>query len=452
MHLKTCWFCNYFTFYFSISMVQSDHSGRSGKGCGCIWSHINLDFVRISLLWFVIFFYTLFGAAVFSALERPSELEAHCRWNRQLAEFVQDHQVPLEDLRELLGHYEGAIAAGIRMEPRRPRWDFSGAFYFVATVVSTIGFGMAAPATLNGKIFLIFYGLIGCSTTILFFNLFLERMITLITFLTRRCRKQKQRTKLSKKHIVPHLNTQPENGDGQEDWKPSVYYVTLILATVALLVNCGASGLYSAMEDWSYPESMYFCFVAFSTMGFGDMVSGQKAHYEARLVYQIANSVMIILGVSCTYSLFSVTAIIIKQMLNWILSKLFSLHCCRSQGCCSVTGLKVKEPANQQIQNTSNHQGTCHVVKASHPSKSKCKCASTAVETVCQSQDTVKTGPTFEHEIRDLEKLPTYDAEKEVFSAVSKNCHHHSVQEDVRTVTLSNHQQQETNINAKPIL
>lgn len=139
MQLKTCWFCHLFTYYFLILMVQSDRSGRSRKDCGCMWSHINLDFVQIFLLWFVIVFYTLFGAAVFSALERPSELEAHCKWNRQLAEFVQDHQVPLEDLRELLGHYEGAIAAGIQMEPRTPRWDFSGAFYFVATVVSTIG-------------------------------------------------------------------------------------------------------------------------------------------------------------------------------------------------------------------------------------------------------------------------------------------------------------------------
>ncbi|XP_043115093.1 potassium channel subfamily K member 13 [Puntigrus tetrazona] len=437
MQPKTCWLCHLFTFYFSILMVQSDCSGRSRKGCGCIWSHINVEFARIFLLWFGIVFYALFGAAVFSALERPSELEAHCRWNRQLAEFVQDHRVPSEDLRELLGHYEEAVAAGIRMEARRPRWDFSGAFYFVATVASTIGFGMAAPATLNGKIFLIFYGLIGCAATILFFNLFLERMITLITFLTNRCRKQKQKTKPSKRRIVSNLNTQLEHGDEREGWKPSVYYVTLILATVAILVNCGASGLYSAMEDWSYLESMYFCFVAFSTMGFGDMVSGQKAHYETRWAYQVANSLMIILGVSCTYSLFSVTAIVIKQMLNWILAKLFGLHCCRSRGCRSLTSVKVKEPANQQTQNASGHRGARHAVKARLPSESKRKCASTAVETVCQSLDTANRGPSFENEIRDPCKLSKDDAEKEVFSAVSKNrhlSHHRNAREDVRIV------------------
>lgn len=374
-------------------------------------------------------------------------MEAHCRWDRQLDEFVQDHRVSSEDVRELLGHYEEAIAAGIRMDPRRPRWDFSGAFYFVATVLSTIGFGMAAPATHNGKIFLIFYGLIGCATTMLFFNLFLERMITLITFLTNRCRKQKQRTKQSKTHIVPNVNTHPENGDIHESWKPSVYYVTLILAVVALLVNLGASGLYSAMEDWSYLESMYFCFVAFTTMGFGDMVSGQKAYYEVRCVYQVANSLMIILGVSCTYSLVSVTAIIIKQMLNWILAKLFSMHCCFS-----ITTPKVKEAANQQIQNASSHQSTCHVVKASCSSKSKCKCASSAVETVCQSGDTANSAPSFERQIRHSDRLSEDGAAKELCSAVSKNRHLCVMQEDVRTVALSNQQQQETNINPSLIL
>lgn len=120
-------------------MVQSDYSSGTKNGCGCIWSHFNLGMARILLLWLVIVLYTLLGAAVFSALERPSELEAHCKWNRQLAEFIQDHQIPAEELHQLLGNYEVAVATGIRMEPRRPRWDFSGAFYFVATVVSTIG-------------------------------------------------------------------------------------------------------------------------------------------------------------------------------------------------------------------------------------------------------------------------------------------------------------------------
>jgi len=54
MQLKTCWFCPLYTFYFWILMAQSDHSGR--KDCGCIWSRVNIDLVRIFLLWFVIFF------------------------------------------------------------------------------------------------------------------------------------------------------------------------------------------------------------------------------------------------------------------------------------------------------------------------------------------------------------------------------------------------------------
>ncbi|XP_051965518.1 potassium channel subfamily K member 13 [Xyrauchen texanus] len=407
-------------------MLQSDNSSRTRHVCGSFWSHINFYVARIFLLLLVIVLYTLFGAAVFSALERPSELEANFKWNRQLAEFVQDHQIPSEELRELLGHYEEAIAAGIRMEPQRTRWDFSGAFYFVATVVSTIGFGMTAPATLNGKLFLIFYGLIGCATTNLFFNLFLERMITLITFLTRMCFKHKQ---LNKILIASHLNTEPGDIDGHENWKPSVYYVTLILAALAFLINCFASGLYSAMEDWSYLESMYFCFVTFSTMGFGDMVSGQKAHYEDRWVYQIANSLAILLGVSFTYSVFILTSILIKQMLNLILAKLCSLcHSSYQDGedepCCySITGLEVKEPVNQQIQNTTRHHS--HVVKASLPSMSKCKCASAAIEAICNSgmQCTVNSNPIHgcsggaSLQIRDLDKWSKNDIKKKVFSA-----------------------------------
>lgn len=83
--------------------------------------------------------YMLAGAAIFSFLERPSELNAHQLWERRLRDFSHEHKISCEDLKHLLRHYEEARTAGIRTERGRALWDVPGAFYFVGTVVSTIG-------------------------------------------------------------------------------------------------------------------------------------------------------------------------------------------------------------------------------------------------------------------------------------------------------------------------
>lgn len=81
----------------------------------------------------------LAGAAIFSALERPAELQAHQLWERRLKGFSREHNISCEDLSALLCYYEEARTAGIRTEQSRALWDIPGAFYFVGTVVSTIG-------------------------------------------------------------------------------------------------------------------------------------------------------------------------------------------------------------------------------------------------------------------------------------------------------------------------
>lgn len=81
----------------------------------------------------------LAGAAIFSSLERPAELLAHRLWERRLKDFSQGYNITVEDLQSLLSHYEEARTAGIRAEKGRALWDIPGAFYFVGTVVSTIG-------------------------------------------------------------------------------------------------------------------------------------------------------------------------------------------------------------------------------------------------------------------------------------------------------------------------
>ena len=91
--------------------------------------------------------YLVAGATVFSALESPGEAEARARWGATLRNFSAAHGVAEPELRAFLRHYEAALAAGVRADALRPRWDFPGAFYFVGTVVSTIGELRARRAT-----------------------------------------------------------------------------------------------------------------------------------------------------------------------------------------------------------------------------------------------------------------------------------------------------------------
>lgn len=109
------------------------------NGCCCSSGPVNEDNARFLLLALFIVVYLLCGAAVFSALEQPKEREAKERWAQRFEHFSQKYNLSKKDLRNFLRNYEEANVAGIRVDTIRPRWDFSGAFYFVGTVVSTIG-------------------------------------------------------------------------------------------------------------------------------------------------------------------------------------------------------------------------------------------------------------------------------------------------------------------------
>ncbi|KAM9846592.1 potassium channel subfamily K member 13 [Aulostomus maculatus] len=359
-----------------------------GCCCCCPRAPMNEDNARFCLLAGLILLYLLCGAAIFSALEHPFELRARRLWKQQLDNFTQRYRVNLGALHTLLRQYEEANGAGIRVDTLRPRWDFSGAFYFVGTVVSTIGFGMTTPATIAGKIFLIFYGLIGCAATILFFNLFLERIITMLAYIMRWC--HERRLKCAGVRVMSSRQEQSgEEEDSLEGWKPSVYYVMLILGVASVVIACSASTLYSSMENWSYVDSLYFCFVAFSTIGFGDLVSSQRQHYESQEAYRLGNCLFILMGVCCIYSLFNVISIIIKQTLNWILGKLVcpgqrQLCSCSISGCwwpcCSCLRKKNHTHRKKRLKRNAVLPMSSHCPAGRH------RYADGSVETVCDSE------------------------------------------------------------------
>uniref|UniRef100_A0A8C2IMV9 Potassium two pore domain channel subfamily K member 12 n=1 Tax=Cyprinus carpio TaxID=7962 RepID=A0A8C2IMV9_CYPCA len=268
---------------------------------GCRSLHINEDNGRFLLLAVLIIVYLLCGAAVFSAIERPSELRAHGRWNRTLLNFSDTFNISLQDLSSFLKEYEAAIAAGVRVDALRPRWDFTGAFYFVGTVVSTIG---KLPNARFSQL---------CSASALFFRLWTWRSLPCAGVNLDACSTQHHRA------FVSHL------------CKVSLSWQTHRPVTNCSLtiISCCASAMYTPVEGWAYLDSLYFCFVTFSTIGVGDLVSSQNAEYGYQGLYRLANFIFILTGVCCIYSLFNVISIVIKQVLNWMLGKMSCLCCQR---------------------------------------------------------------------------------------------------------------------------
>ena len=110
-------------------------------------------------------------------------------------------------------------------------------------------------------------------------------------------------------------------------WKPSVYWVLLyLLVCTSLVLQLGAA-LYLSMERWDYVRALYYTFVSFATIGFGDMVAGIRPDefYGASQWYGVANFIVTVAGVCCMYSLFNIVSIIIKQLLNYVIRRVDGL-------------------------------------------------------------------------------------------------------------------------------
>ncbi|XP_055950889.1 potassium channel subfamily K member 13-like [Argiope bruennichi] len=298
-----------------------------GKGC-CRVLHLHEDNTRFLLLGVVMLIYMAAGAWLFQWLEHQNETDDRKRYWEIYRWFMEKYNGTVDpaDVEVLLWEYGNASASGIIQ--KRPRWDYPGAFYFVGTVVSTIGFGMTTPKTLAGRIVVIFYGFFGCSGAILFFNLFLERIITFLAYILRMLHERDLR---KKGFFEGRRDSQQSFDYNLDEWKPSVYWVMLYLFLATIIIATSASFLYSPMEGWTFLDCLYFCFVTFSTIGFGDLVTSQEPHYPHMELYRVANFAFIVCGSCCIYSLFNVTSIVIKQFLNWLMKTLDFSCSCRSR-------------------------------------------------------------------------------------------------------------------------
>ncbi|XP_015238240.1 potassium channel subfamily K member 9 [Cyprinodon tularosa] len=224
--------------------------------------------VRTLSLIICTFTYLLVGAAVFDALESEFEMREKEQLEAEEKRLQGKYNISEDDYRKL----ESII---MEAEPHRAgvQWKFAGSFYFAITVITTIGYGHAAPGTDAGKAFCMFYAVLGIPLTLVMFQSLGERMNTFVKYLLKRIKKccGMRITDVSMENMV------------------TVGFFSCI-GTL-----CIGAAAFSHYEDWSFFQSYYYCFITLTTIGFGDFVALQKNRALQKKPLYVAFSFMYIL-------------------------------------------------------------------------------------------------------------------------------------------------------------
>ncbi|CDQ61535.1 unnamed protein product [Oncorhynchus mykiss] len=212
--------------------------------------------------------YLLVGAAVFDALESETESSKKKILEQKRNELKKKYGFTQDDYREI----ERVV---LQSEPHRAgrQWKFAGSFYFAITVITTIGYGHAAPGTDSGRTFCMFYAVLGIPLTLVMFQSMGERINTLVRYLLCRlkCCMGLRWTDVSMGNMV---------------------LVGLLSCMSTLCVGAAA---FSHFEGWTFFHAYYYCFITLTTIGFGDFVALQKKEALQRRIPYVAFSFMYIL-------------------------------------------------------------------------------------------------------------------------------------------------------------
>ncbi|XP_015974081.2 potassium channel subfamily K member 4 [Rousettus aegyptiacus] len=233
----------------------------------------------------LVLLYLVSGALVFRALEQPYEQQAQRELGEVREKFLRLHPcVTDQDLGLFIKEVADALGGGANPDINSTShsnysvWDLGSAFFFSGTIITTIGYGNAALRTDAGRLFCIFYALVG----IPLFGILLAGVGDRLGSSLRRGIGHIEAIFL-KWHVPPEL-------------------VRVLSAVLFLLVGCllfvlAPTFVFCYVEGWSKLEAIYFVVVTLTTVGFGDYVAGASPNQNSA-AYQPLVWFWILLGLA----------------------------------------------------------------------------------------------------------------------------------------------------------
>ncbi|XP_034086383.1 potassium channel subfamily K member 6 [Gymnodraco acuticeps] len=236
---------------------------------------------------FILFYviYLLFGALVFSSIERPMEDRMRNKMKDLKQEFLNLSCVSDAALERFLLKVLAANKYGVSVlinASTTSNWDLASSMFFANTLVTTVGYGHTTPLSDTGKAFSILYALIGVPFTMLVLTACVQRIMFPLV--------------LAPVGLLQRSGLEPRPA--------TIVHFLLLLILVVMCFFVAPAAVFSTVElSWSFLDGIYFCFISLCTIGLGDFVPGTQPNQQYRSLYQVAVMVYLFVGLMMMFLL-----------------------------------------------------------------------------------------------------------------------------------------------------
>lgn len=167
-----------------------------------------------------------------------------------------------------------------------------------------------SPLSAGGKIFCIFYAMIGIPMTLILISACVERLLIVTNKLY---------------DLMKNSNIFMSRSSSNSVNLPLLTYTHLAIVVLFVLISffiIPAAIFDSIEKKWDYLDALYYCFISLSTIGLGDYIPGDQQEQPYRVVYKIATTFYLLFGIMFVMLLLNV----ITQIPQLNLAKLFALE------------------------------------------------------------------------------------------------------------------------------